>query len=121
MFSYLRYTFKQLKSPPVIILTVVGNSIILLASFVFYFFEVGRNADITHLFDAIWWAFSTVTTVGYGDLVPVTVGGRIVGILLMLLGTGLFASYTALFVQIFLNRKFHLLFDENRGDIKGRS
>ena len=54
IFLYLRYIFKQLKSPLVIILTVVGNSLILLSSFLFYFLEAGKNAEVQSLFDAIW-------------------------------------------------------------------
>lgn len=46
-------------------------------------------------FDGIWWSWVTVSTVGYGDLVPVTVAGRIFAIILILLGIGLFALLTA--------------------------
>ncbi len=56
--------------------------------------------------DALWWAFATVTTVGYGDLVPVTIPGKILGIGLMIGGTGLFATYTALFANALLGREF---------------
>jgi len=42
--------------------------------------------------DAMWWAITTLTTVGYGDYVPVTPGGRVVGAVLMTLGIGLFAA-----------------------------
>ncbi len=53
------------------------------------------NAEITTASDAIWWAFVTVTTVGYGDLVPVSSYGRVVGIFLMFLGIGLFSVITS--------------------------
>ena len=43
----------------------------------------------------IWWGLATVTTVGYGDVVPVTTLGRIVGALLMLVGIGVFGLLTA--------------------------
>jgi len=46
-------------------------------------------------FDGIWWAWVTVSTVGYGDLVPVSTTGRIFAIFLILLGMGLFALLTA--------------------------
>lgn len=46
--------------------------------------------------DALWWALTTVTTVGYGDTHPVTTEGRFVGGFLMLVGIGLFGSMSAL-------------------------
>lgn len=46
--------------------------------------------------DALWWSMVTVTTVGYGDLFPVTVEGRFVGTFLIFTGIGLFSTVTAL-------------------------
>lgn len=45
--------------------------------------------------EALWWAFVTVTTVGYGDYYPVTTLGRVVAIFLMVGGVGLFGSFAA--------------------------
>ncbi len=50
------------------------------------------NANITSASDAIWWAYVTITTVGYGDRFPTTNWGRIVGILVMTAGVGLFGT-----------------------------
>ena len=50
------------------------------------------NANITNAADAIWWAYVTITTVGYGDKYPVTNAGRIVGIFVMTAGVGLFGT-----------------------------
>jgi voltage-gated potassium channel len=48
------------------------------------------NAKITNIGDAFWWAIATVTTVGYGDVYTVTVGGKIVASLLMIVGIAIF-------------------------------
>ncbi|MCX6698454.1 MAG: ion transporter [Methanomicrobiales archaeon] len=51
------------------------------------------NANITTAGDALWWAYVTITTVGYGDKYPVTSAGRLVGILVMTTGVGIFATF----------------------------
>ena len=59
------------------------------------FAEQGSGGSIDGFDTAVWWAFATVTTVGYGDTFPVTVVGRGVATLLMLVGIGLFGVITA--------------------------
>ncbi|MEX2454077.1 MAG: ion transporter [Rhodospirillaceae bacterium] len=56
-------------------------------------------ASIPH---AMWWAMSTLTTVGYGDVTPVTPAGRILGALVMLLGIGVFVLWTSIFAAGFI-------------------
>ncbi|MFI6585616.1 potassium channel family protein [Embleya sp. NPDC050493] len=53
------------------------------------------NANITGYPDALWWAISTITTVGYGDLHPVATEGRLVGAVLMVVGIGMMGVVTA--------------------------
>jgi voltage-gated potassium channel len=53
------------------------------------------QANIQTAGDALWWAYVTVATVGYGDRYPVTTDGRIVGVLLMTAGVGLFSVLTS--------------------------
>lgn len=53
------------------------------------------DANITTLGDAVWWACTTVTTVGYGDHYPVTTSGRMVAVGLMIVGIALVGSVTA--------------------------
>lgn len=57
--------------------------------------EQGHGGNIQSLGDAIWWAFVTITTVGYGDFFPVTVTGRIVAVGLMIGGIALIGVVTA--------------------------
>ncbi|MBC9227153.1 two pore domain potassium channel family protein [Aeromicrobium sp. zg-636] len=53
------------------------------------------GANITTIGDALWWACTTVTTVGYGDRFPVTLEGRAVAVVLMVVGIGVVGSVTA--------------------------
>lgn len=53
--------------------------------------------------DGIWWAFVTATTVGYGDISPHTLAGRIIAIFLMLTGIGMVGSLTSTITSFFMN------------------
>lgn len=53
------------------------------------------NAEITSFADAVWWGFETITTVGYGDFVPVTGLGRFLAVLIMFVGIGVLSTVTA--------------------------
>ena len=53
------------------------------------------SGDFHSTWDGIWWAMETVTTVGYGDLYPESVGGRIVAMVVMLFGIGFLSVLTA--------------------------
>lgn len=57
--------------------------------------ETAPESNIKTAEDALWWAFVTITTVGYGDRYPVTTEGRIVAAILMTVGVGLFGTFTA--------------------------
>jgi len=59
------------------------------------------QANIQTANDALWWAYVTVATVGYGDRYPVTTDGRIVGVLLMTAGVGLFSVLTSFMADWF--------------------
>lgn len=102
----MRRFFLLIKSSQFIGLTLLGNTFIILLSGVFYFVEVDDNYLVTTWLDSLWFSFATVTTVGYGDIVPMTDAGKIIGIFSMIIGTGLFAAYTALFANALLGREF---------------
>ena len=63
--------------------------------------ENSPNSNIKTAEDAIWWTYTTLTTVGYGDKYPVTTEGRILAMVLMTFGVGLFGTFTAYVSSIF--------------------
>lgn len=62
------------------------------------------NASIASFGQAVWWAITTITTVGYGDEYPVTTTGRIVAALLMIGGISLLGAVTATFASWIVDR-----------------
>jgi voltage-gated potassium channel len=60
------------------------------------------SANVKTASDAIWWAFVSITTVGYGDRYPTTDWGRIVGMVVMMTGVGLFGVLTGYLANSFL-------------------
>ena len=90
------------------LLTVIFLTIVVLefaSIFVLVTERNDPNANIKTASDALWWAYVTVTTVGYGDEYPVTNSGRIVGVLLMTIGVGLFGVITGYLANAFLKPK----------------
>jgi voltage-gated potassium channel len=61
-----------------------------------------NSDEFPSMWDGIWWAVVTVTTVGYGDLYPTDVEGRIIGIVLMLVGIGFLSVMTATIASRFI-------------------
>ncbi|GAB4013810.1 MAG: hypothetical protein Fur0010_11070 [Bdellovibrio sp.] len=106
---YWRRVIDLITSGPFWFLTIFGNATTLALAGLVYHFEVGHNPKILTLFDACWWAFATITTIGYGDVVPVTTIGRAIGFVLMFMGTGFFVTYTALFSNALLGRELDRL------------
>ncbi len=51
------------------------------------------ETQITNFSDAVWWSISTVTTVGYGDIVPQSIAGRVMGMILMVIGIGVMTLF----------------------------
>jgi voltage-gated potassium channel len=67
-----------------------------------YAVESGENANIHSIGDAFWWSIVTATTVGYGDVSPVTTEGRLIAVMLMIVGIGFIGIFTATITSFFV-------------------
>jgi voltage-gated potassium channel len=70
-------------------MAVIVATILLISTYCIYFFEARENPMINGFGDAAWWSIVTVTTVGYGDKVPITPLGKVIGVILMFTGIGI--------------------------------
>ena len=78
------------------LVVVAWTAVTVISCIAFFVTEVDVNPAIRSPFDALWWGMSTLSTVGYGDITPVTPEGRLVASGLMLLGIALFGTLTAI-------------------------
>ncbi|MGB3296348.1 MAG: transporter substrate-binding domain-containing protein [Phormidesmis sp.] len=85
--------------------------LLLFVGIIVWLFERGPNTDMfagklrSGIWDSFWWAGVTMTTIGYGDKAPITVGGRIVALLWMLVAMGITASLTATITSVLTQGK----------------
>jgi voltage-gated potassium channel len=84
-------------------LFVTWAAVMVICSLALYTAENGINEAVATPLDALWWGIVTLTTVGYGDVYPVTPEGRIAASILMLLGIGLFSAITATVTSFMLS------------------
>jgi len=78
----------------VFLLALVGGGLL---------FKVEGPSGLETVGDGVWFAFVTMTTVGYGDFTPATSGGRVIAILLMLIGIGFLSVLTGTVASVFTN------------------
>jgi voltage-gated potassium channel len=97
---------------------LIAGLIILLAATMVWSVEHDRpEATIRSLLDALWWAVTTVTTVGYGDKYPVTPEGKAVALTLMVLGIAIFGLVSATLASLFVERDAEEEVDTLREDL----
>ena len=88
-------------------LLFTAAGIIVIGSFVIFSIESQHpDSQINSMLDAVWWTVSTVTTVGYGDVVPVTDTGKIVAIFFMFFGIGVLGIFLSVLGTQFYKHRF---------------
>jgi Ion channel len=65
--------------------------------------ESAPGANITTASDALWYTIVTISTVGYGDYYPVTDAGRVAGAVIIVVGVGIFGTFTGYLANLFLS------------------
>ncbi|THB71995.1 MAG: potassium channel protein, partial [Desulfovibrio sp.] len=85
-------------------LLIIISLLLLGSSLGFYFLEL-RPSGEDNPFSALYWAVVTLTTVGYGDYAPVTLAGRVLGILVMLSGIGLVSTLSGNLASLLVDRR----------------
>ncbi len=91
----VEHVFKNKMQGTLTSVTIISVLMLLFSSIAILQFETAPNSNIKTAEDAIWFSYSTITTVGYGDKYPVTTEGRIIAAILMTVGVGLFGTFTA--------------------------
>lgn len=109
-----RHSFETLEG------AIRRNSLLYLYAFAFVVLAVSAGSVLTFLAEhranpefgnfgnAIWWAVVTITTVGYGDVTPVTAGGKLVAMILMFAGMFLLALFAGVISQTLVNQLIDL-------------
>jgi voltage-gated potassium channel len=96
----------QRATSAIYIIITLAMLVLILGSITVAYAEVHEpDGNIKTGGDAFWWAFVTITTVGYGDRFPVTGLGRLVGMMTMAIGIGIFGVLTSYLATVFMSDK----------------
>jgi voltage-gated potassium channel len=93
--SFIHHVFKNKAQGTFTSAAILAVLLIIFSSIAILQVEKDPASNIKSAEDAIWWAYVTITTVGYGDKYPVTTEGRVIAAVLMTAGVGLFGTFTA--------------------------
>ena len=78
--------------------------ILILSGVIIFIFELGRNDEFKEVADGWWWAIITFSTTGYGDKVPITLGGRIAAVLTIFVGIAGMSFLSGTFASVFVDQ-----------------
>lgn len=96
-----------------ILIALVAIVSFIICGVLFYYYESGRNPQIKSFFDVFWWWIVTSTTLGYGDIVPLTAAGRLVAVFAIIIGFYIYTNLVAIIAE-----SVHEMLDRH---VKGRA
>ena len=85
-------SFGLMRDEIVMFMNVTGLMILMAAFGAYHFEHKAQPEQFSHMGDALWWAVATLTTVGYGDIYPITIGGKVMTAIVVLCGLGIVAA-----------------------------
>ncbi len=101
----IKKIFKTVLDQPVIKAALVILGLTVVGALVVEMFEAGKNEQFQTFWDSVWWVFVTITTVGYGDKVPITPAGKIISVGMMFVGIAMLSVITATISSHFVTKK----------------
>ncbi|GAB6044575.1 hypothetical protein JCM11957_01730 [Caminibacter profundus] len=127
LFKLLRYTksintFIEVlanKKFELFILLIAVGFVTFIGGAIIYVFEAHANPKIENLFDAIYWSLITISTVGYGDITPVTDEGKVLTMILIIFGIGFISFATSIIASAFTEKLEELKAERVVRTIKG--
>jgi voltage-gated potassium channel len=107
LYKVLKITGKEIRKYPsktkLDYATVILLLVLVIGSFLFFLVEHGVNPEVPTYDSAMWYSIVSMTTVGYGDIVPITAIGRVIGIIIILTGMGYVSLVTATLAYSFVD------------------
>ena len=100
---FVHHIYKNKAQGAFATVSVIAFLLIIFSSIAVLQFETSPNSNIKTAEDALWWSYVTITTVGYGDKYPVTGMGRVIGMILMTGGVGLFGTFSGFIASWFVS------------------
>jgi len=99
------YTALRASIPKIVVFLVAVVSLTIILGTFMYLFEGNQNDGFSDIPTSIYWAIVTLTTVGYGDIIPITLLGKIMASVIMILGYGIIAVPTGIVTGEFIHEK----------------
>ena len=101
----IRHFKRKRVESTIISMFLLGILLLIFSSILILKVEDVPGGNIKTASDALWWGFTTISTIGYGELYPITTAGRLIASVLIIFGVGIFGTLSGLIASWFLGQK----------------